>query len=172
MNRREFLKKGLEGIVVSIPLISSCSKNPVGSKQGSGVNIYFLNDEKLTIRDVMEKPLSNLEIHWKPWIVSDDILSYKWSSHLISLKKEMPLSIEDTSLFEKPFVVTANEERCYLGYLNPSFSSWIAFNYSYISLPQPFDKTIYISYAGEKAKDPRNDSGVKECLINKGQYQQ
>ena len=32
MNRREFLKKGLEGIVVgSIPLISKCSKNPVES---------------------------------------------------------------------------------------------------------------------------------------------
>ena len=172
MNRREFLKKSLEGIVLgSIPLINSC-KNPVGSKKGSGVNIYFLKDEKLTIRDVMEKPLSNLELHWKPWILSDDILSYKWSSHIIYLKKEIPLSIEDTSLFEKPFIVTANKERCYLGYFYFTFSSWIAFNYAHISLPQPFDKTIYISYSGEKAKDPRNDSRIKECLINKGQYQQ
>ena len=33
MNRREFLKKGLEGIIIgSIPLIS-CSKNPVNSEQ-------------------------------------------------------------------------------------------------------------------------------------------
>ena len=33
MNRRDFLKKGLEGIVIgSIPLIYSCSKNPVDSK--------------------------------------------------------------------------------------------------------------------------------------------
>ena len=32
MNRREFLKKSLEGIVVGIPLIYDCSKNPVDSK--------------------------------------------------------------------------------------------------------------------------------------------
>jgi len=35
MNRREFLKKSLEGIVIaSVPLISSCSKNPVDSEFG------------------------------------------------------------------------------------------------------------------------------------------
>ena len=33
MNRREFLKKSLEGIIIgSIPLISSCGKNPVESE--------------------------------------------------------------------------------------------------------------------------------------------
>ena len=35
MNRREFLKKGLEGIIISsVPLIYSCSKNPVESEFG------------------------------------------------------------------------------------------------------------------------------------------
>ena len=39
MNRRQFLKKTLEGIVIgSIPLISKCSKNPVESPQELG---YF-----------------------------------------------------------------------------------------------------------------------------------
>lgn len=34
MNRREFLKKGLEGIIVSgIPFISGCGKNPVDLKR-------------------------------------------------------------------------------------------------------------------------------------------
>jgi hypothetical protein len=32
MNRREFLRKSLEGIVIGIPLISSCGKNPVKSE--------------------------------------------------------------------------------------------------------------------------------------------
>ena len=36
MNRREFLKKGLVGVVLgSIPLISNCGKNPVNSNTGS-----------------------------------------------------------------------------------------------------------------------------------------
>ena len=39
MNRREFLKKSLEGIVLgSIPLISSCGKNPVDSEQDLDTN--------------------------------------------------------------------------------------------------------------------------------------
>ena len=32
MNRRQFLKKSLEGIVIGIPLISGCCKNPVSYK--------------------------------------------------------------------------------------------------------------------------------------------
>ena len=41
MNRREFLKKGLEGIVIasSIPLISGCKKNPAESEPDSILNI-------------------------------------------------------------------------------------------------------------------------------------
>ena len=42
MNRREFLKKGLEGIIVaSIPFISRCSKNPIKSEPETMVEKYF-----------------------------------------------------------------------------------------------------------------------------------
>ena len=32
MNRREFLKKGLEGIILGVPLLYNCEKNPVKSE--------------------------------------------------------------------------------------------------------------------------------------------
>ena len=42
MNRREFLKKGLEGIVIGIPLISGCEINPVDySSLKNQVNLEF-----------------------------------------------------------------------------------------------------------------------------------
>ena len=171
MNRREFLRKGLAGVVIAIPLNSGCGKNPVGSERGSGVNIYFLKDENLTFKDVMEQPLSNLELHWKPWITSDDIERYDWSAHLIYLKKEMPLSLEGISTFGKPFVVTANEEKCYLGYLYPAFSSWYMPTNPSIWIPAPYpDDIIHIEYTGELDYDPRNDLRIKEALIAKGQF--
>lgn len=42
MNRGEFIKKSLEGIVIasSIPLISGCGKNPFGPERGTIVENY------------------------------------------------------------------------------------------------------------------------------------
>ncbi len=43
MKRREFLKKGLEGVVIGIPLISGCLKNPLGfnMEERSVQNLYL-----------------------------------------------------------------------------------------------------------------------------------
>jgi len=40
MDRREFLRKGLERIVIAIPLISGCGKNPVKSDLNSNSYVY------------------------------------------------------------------------------------------------------------------------------------
>ena len=56
MNRREFLKKSLEGIIVgSIPFISECSKNPVDSELNSNPIIkdnigYYIQTDKSTYK--------------------------------------------------------------------------------------------------------------------------
>ena len=47
MNRREFLKKSLEGIVIGIPLISSCGKNPLKSE----IELQDIFIEKTLIAD-------------------------------------------------------------------------------------------------------------------------
>lgn len=44
MNRKQFLKKSLEGIVAGSILISSCSKNPVKSEPISGSQSWGLYD--------------------------------------------------------------------------------------------------------------------------------
>jgi len=68
MNRREFLKKGLEGIVIaSVPLISSCGKNPVESEFGriipwESVDDVYLGDTLDTVSKKLGKP--NIMGHW------------------------------------------------------------------------------------------------------------
>ena len=55
MNRREFLKKSLEGIIIGIPLIYNCGKNPVEPdldtnpiiKDGIG---YYIQTDKSTYK--------------------------------------------------------------------------------------------------------------------------
>jgi len=57
MNRREFLKKGLEGIIIgSIPLIS-CSKNPVGSYKGSISGKVMGTDQTVKVRAIQNLSL-------------------------------------------------------------------------------------------------------------------
>ena len=48
MNGREFLKKSLEGIVVGIPLISGCSKNPVDYSTND-FYYYYANGRKVQL---------------------------------------------------------------------------------------------------------------------------
>ncbi len=73
MNRREFLKKSLEGIVISIPLISGCGKNSskyeleiidsnariVPGKNIDGVN---LGDTQAAFKKKLEQPNSNQDL--------------------------------------------------------------------------------------------------------------
>ena len=78
MNRREFLKKSLEGIIVSsIPLISSCEKNPVSpdlesrkkivfsSNRGGKYNIYTINLDGSDLKQLTYEG-NNIFPAWSP----------------------------------------------------------------------------------------------------------
>ena len=69
MNRREFLKKSLEGIIVGIPLIYSCEKNPVESefeklsiKTEKNIYIWQLSEsrKRLHIKGTLENISKNI----------------------------------------------------------------------------------------------------------------
>jgi len=67
MNRREFLRKSLEGIVIgTIPLISSCGKNPVKSESVNSSSIIRDNIEYYIRIDKFEYKLGEgVEISYK-----------------------------------------------------------------------------------------------------------
>ena len=81
MNRREFLKKSLEGIVIaSIPLISGCGKNPVSSDndletkskiafsswEGSCYNLYKMNPDGSNLERLTQSEGNASYPSWSP----------------------------------------------------------------------------------------------------------
>ena len=119
------MKTSLKLIALIFILSLSCT-DPLGTGGNeSGVNIYFLTDKNINAVKALEQPLSTLVLKDTAWISSADIERYDWSSHLIYLKKKKQLSFEGISVFGKPFVVTANDERCYLGALWVPYSSYL-----------------------------------------------
>ena len=164
--------------VINLLLLTyfSCSNHVKEEDTNSGVNIYFLQDEDLTFTTAMEQPLSKLILQDEAWISSDDTERYDWSTHLIYLKKGMPISHEGISVFGNPFLVIANSERCYLGALWAGYSSlrpsgpviWVAPGF------YP-DDIVHISFEacdpqGQQIQDPRNDFRIKEALIQNRQF--
>ena len=165
---------------------NTCSENPTEpEEENKHFAIYFLKDSKIKIGEIIEDDLSGLKLQPKPWISDEDIDFYDWSSHCIYLKedktyfipgwqKEEIFNVFPVEWADKPFVVTANNKKCYLGYfshIDLSLNSWIApmigdggFNSIY---PQD---VIWIDWGWLYHDSPQNNSNVKNALINAGLY--
>ena len=170
-------------------LFFSCerNKNQIYSYSENDLSfaIYFLLDDDLKMKDVYNKDLSDLILAPTPWLCAKDIRFYDWSSHCIYLKKNKTHFIpgwqkgKKFNLFpsewaDKPFVVTANGQKCYIGYFSRvelSMTEWIApmigdvgFNDIY-----PSD-IIWIHWRWLYHDYPQNNPIVKNSLINAGLY--
>lgn len=89
--------------------------------------IYFLKNDDLTISDVLNTNIDSLKLKSTPWLTSEDIEYYDWSSHCIYLKKDkvdlipgweemQPLKhMFPKEWADMPFVVTSEGQRKYLG---------------------------------------------------------
>jgi hypothetical protein len=173
------MKTSLIPITLLFILSLVCSDPFRTRDNGVGVNIYFLKDENLNAVNVLEKPFWALILDDIAWISAHDIERYDWSTHLIYLKKEKQLSFEGISVFGKPFVVTANDERCYLGALWSAISSYLP-SFPIIMVGPGFNgfhasDIIHLSLEdfssqGQSLTDPRNDERLKNALIQSGQF--
>jgi hypothetical protein len=76
--------------------------------------------------------ISTLVLKKEAWLTNDDIQFYDYSSHCIYLKGEKSQFFENDTgkffifnpvLINKPFVVVANGERCYVGSLHSGLLS-------------------------------------------------
>ena len=100
-----------------------CSDNPLSKNGASSFEIYFLEDNDIKVDEVIDKKLSQLELESTPWLANKDIEFYDFSSHCIYLKKDRSHFFENidkivlfsSDMHDKPFVVVANKNRCYLG---------------------------------------------------------
>lgn len=154
----------------------SCSKEDDQYKMYDGFNIFLLKDENVTAHKASEQELSSLELQVRPWVSSDDIEYYDYSTHVIYLKNELKIydTIIDISVFGKPFVVIANGERQYLGAIWPNFSSsWFSgpvINVAPRFYPDDIIHISYFRYLSQQSQDPRENDEIRDALISTSKY--
>jgi len=162
-----------------IIIINSCDENPIMEKDKSFFSIYFLKDDRLKMKDIYDKEISELELASSPWLSEEDIEFYDWSSHCIYLKKDKSCFFGDIDSFDlesfyseywrnKPFIVTENANNCYMGYFLSTLSSDI---WPYPDITEIYVKhypkdVIYIEFPFSFTNDKRNNEDVRNALID------
>jgi hypothetical protein len=148
----------------------------------NSVNIYLLKDESIDLRTAAARLLSELALRDEPWIASENIERYDFSSHCIYLKKIVPQPVKNVPLGGTPFVVMAGNQRCYLGGLWTGESSFsppegTPLIYAMPSFMPPDIIEIGPGHSYSRGlripnmrPDVRTDARVKQALIENGQF--
>jgi hypothetical protein len=155
-------------------LIIFCVKNPIDFSSESEFSIYFLKNSDLSYDEALRSDIKNLELQNDPWISNRDIDMYDYSTHFIYLKynkKEyFDKYINEGGLYKnyvpKPFVITADKERIYLGSLLSYASSRMYAGPCIRDLDVKFypSDVVPIDYS-DIDTDIRNDDRIQDALI-------
>ena len=153
----------------------SCSSPFEQEPVNAGINIYLLQDQQDT-SNLNNEPLVNLKLNEKPWIASNNIERYDWSTHTIYLKSAVQLPDNYDNILGKYFVVTANGVPCYVGQFWGYHLSSIPQNPVY-NVPSerseitclPIDPSIG-TLLELAVMDPRYDVRVKQALVSSGLF--
>jgi hypothetical protein len=145
-----------------------------------GVHFYLLKDDGIDFETARKMPLGDLTVKDKPWIASEDIQRYDWSSHCVYLKKDVPIAWKRINLRGTPFVVVADGQRCYLGAIWTMISSFLPMGNAAV-INDPGMRMggqgdllalglMSVLNRGEHKIDVRDDPRVREALRRQGQY--
>ena len=144
-----------------------------------GVNFYLLKDGEMHFEAARNTPLAKLVLEDKPWIASEDIERYDWSSHLIYLKKDPVVAWNRINLRGTPFVVVADGQRCYVGALWSMISSFMPEGNAVLingvgGMGGQKDlvalSLLSVLRKGEKRVDLRDDPRVAKALRRQGKF--
>jgi len=159
-------------------LVISCEIN---EDSAGNFSIYMLKDDGLSYLDIKDVDIDDLELKDDPWISSDDIKFYDFSTHNIYLNKSKSRffdELADSSQFymfnfsSKPFVVNAGNQRIYIGSFFSAVSSMSIGKMPTISDGMIFyypDDIIPIEFGSEQ-DDPRRDPRIRNALIQDNIY--
>lgn len=170
-------------IIMIFILMFSCSKSQIPTEPYSDGSfaIYFLKDPSITMNHLISMDLSELQLESTPWLSDKDISFYDWSSHCIYLKNDKRHFFPDwennkfnefpPEWADKPFVVTANREKYYIGYFSNVLSHyWIAPEISDgLNNGYPPD-VLFIDWTWLYQDYQQNHPDVKQALMETGLY--
>ena len=178
-------------LILCIPLFFLfCSHDQATNPYATPVNIgsefaiYFLQEGDVKIYDALNMVPTYFGLQNTPWLSGNDIEMYDWSSHCVYLKKDKSAFFEgygteetkDTGLvtawYYKPFVVTAQQQLCYMGYFYPITYAdmWYVPDISFGGINYYPDDIINIEYPWLYSEDIRNIDQIKQALIDSSLY--
>lgn len=159
-------------------------KSPVRPTDGARLEFFFLADENISLYNIGDYSVENLDLAEAPWLSDKDILTYAFAKHIIFLNKPLkqifPQFESSGELMQafnvKPFVVVADDEPCYLAAFHAAYSS-LSRETPYIDLLTSDYNAIH-SFAifqewhvmDNEAVDHRDDARVARVLKQLGKY--
>jgi hypothetical protein len=137
------------------------------SNQTDDFSIYLLKSDTLKTREAKQQPLNSLTLARRPFISIDDIVSYDWSQHNITLtpkgiKKVRSFFAKRTSAEPIPFVVVVGKEKIYLGTIFIIGAPYVVPDLPYIH--SSFKTTLMIFRSPDSPGDQRSDERVRKAL--------
>ena len=128
-----------------------------------------MEDTTLTTSDVKVLSLESLILQDEPIMDIEDMLSYDWENHLITLTTEAfeafgNIENKVKSTNGLPFVFMVEEEKIYLGNIYPAYSSYIHMDLPYITVA-PFTELRITRAPSQDVEDKRNDDRIYSVLL-------
>jgi len=171
-------------VIVAVALFGTgclTEPGPPPANEGPALAIFFLENSSLTGYQASQLDLDLLVLRKEPWLTSNDVQFYDFSSHCIYLKADKSQFfatdtgghfVFDPVLIDKPFVVVANGEKCYLGSLHSGLLSTLPPGPYVDELDVGFypEDVLHISRFWGSETDVRGDSRIKDALISVGIY--
>ena len=160
-------------------LFISCKSTSDPEYNQGRFSIYLLKDENTTTVQAEQLDLEDLELADKPWLTTEEIEYYEFSTHKIKLKKDKTNWPEYTevSLEGNPFVIIAGNSRIYLGSFWNLASSMFSCT-PRIEIPNFLgENQMQIKVAAHSELNPdfvdlRNDIRIKQALMRFGIYKE
>jgi hypothetical protein len=175
--------KWIIGLVLMGFLLSACQsqtekiENTI-SAEGEPFEIYLIDDEELSGKDLADYKLDELPLVNTPLITTEDIDSYNWEYNMLNLKEEtyadlLALFSGGIPMEGVPLVVVSKGERMYAAAFWSLLSS---LSFDGVAVLMPMDPTnapliFALGYPDETfftGEDPRHDPKIKNALDEAG----
>ena len=112
------------GVIVALACVASLllsCRGPKGGATAEGFAIYLFADASASLGDLSQQDLYNLALAERPLMTVRDVASYSWADHSFSVTPEALPRLKAAGY--RPFVVTVNQQRIYLGTFQAMHSS-------------------------------------------------
>jgi hypothetical protein len=151
-------------------IIAGCTKNASQPQEPYyDFAIFLLANDTLSTLEVKYTSLDSLTLAVQPLVTTEDVVTYKWSVHEVTLTAQGYANYKSVgqkvkSTFGLPFVVVAANQKIYLGTFYPLISSYIHMDLPFVALDS--FKGIRIARAPDSTTpDRRNDTRIYDALL-------